>query len=263
MAEFSTYAPGTFCWVDLATTDTVAAKQFYCHLFDWTAIDVPAGEAGVYTMLQKAGKDVCALYEMPAARQQQEPPNWLSYVSVADVEASTDKAKALGGEVLQAPCDVMESGRMSLIKDPTGAVFALWQPQQHLGATLVNEPATLCWNELQTHKVEQATQFYTQLFGWETETTRNAAGGDYSLFKQSDRHGAGMMEIQPEWGEVPPNWAVYFAVENCDLTLKKAVELGGKVEMPPMEIADVGRLAIIQDPQGAVFTVLQMAEGSN
>lgn len=240
MAEFKTYPPNTFCWVDLATTDATAAKQFYTELFGWTATDVPAGEGMVYTMLEKAGKNVCALYQMSAAMQQHTPSYWLSHVSVQDVDASVAKAKSLGGSVLEGPCDVMESGRMGLIKDPTGAIFSLWQPKDHIGADLANEPATLCWNELQTKDIEGATKFYTELFGWTTQTSKSAIGSDYIEFLNGDRHNAGMMEIQPDWGDMPPTWVVYFAVDNCDATLEKAKALGGRIDMPPMRLADLG-----------------------
>ncbi|NEQ42767.1 MAG: VOC family protein [Leptolyngbya sp. SIOISBB] len=262
MVEFKSYAPGTFCWVDLATTDAEGAKKFYTNLFDWTATDVPAGEAGTYTMLEKAGKNVCALYQIPAEMQHSGPPYWLSYVAVENVDDSTAQAQALGGQVLQPPCDVMESGRMSLLQDPTGAVFALWQPGQHMGADLVNEPNTFCWNELQTKDLAAATDFYTKLFGWTTHSSKNALGGDYTEFQRAGNSGAGMIEIQPDWGEVPPNWVVYFAVEDCDATLKKAQNLGGRADMTPIEIPDVGRFVILQDPQGGYFTIIEMSEQS-
>lgn len=262
MTEFKSYAPGTFCWVDLATHDAEAAKKFYSGLFGWSVTDMPAGEAGTYTMLEKAGQTVCALYQMPEERQQQGvPPHWLSYVSVANVDESVAAAQDLGGQILMPPCDVMDSGRMSLLQDPTGAIFALWQPKQHIGASLANEPATLCWNELQTKDLAAAEQFYSGLFGWTTHKTTSAIGTDYISFMRGDQPGAGMIEIQSDWGDVPPNWVVYFAVEDCDVTLEKAVSLGGKIEMQPMEIPDVGRFAIVQDPQGAYFTVIQMSEG--
>ena len=261
MTEFKEYLPGTFCWVDLATTDAEAAKKFYTELFGWNATDVPTGASGTYTMLEKVGKNVCALYQMDEAMQQQgTSPHWLSYVSVQNVDESTEKSKALGGLVLQAPCDVMEAGRMSLIQDPTGAIVALWQPKQHAGAELANEPSTLCWNELQTQQPENAARFYAELFGWNTKTSTNALGGEYIEFLQGEQSGAGMIEIQEDWGDVPPNWTVYFAVEDCEATLEKAKTLGGCVDMAPMEIEDVGRFAIVQDPQGAYFTIIQMKE---
>ena len=263
MAEFKSYPPNTFCWVDLATTDAAVAKQFYTELFGWTATDIPVGGGETYTMLEKDGKNVCALYQMSEAMQQQAPPFWLSHVSVPNVDASVEKAKSLGGVVLQAPCDVMESGRMSLIQDPTGAVFSLWQPKAHIGADLANETDTFCWNELQTKDVEGASKFYTELFGWTTKTTTNAMGGDYIEFLNGDRSGGGMLEIQPEWGDMPPYWSVYFAVADCDATLAKAKALGGRVDMAPIDLENVGRFAIIQDPQGAFLTVIQINEGAN
>lgn len=264
MTEFKEYAPGTFCWVDLATVDAEAAKSFYTALFGWSATDVPAGDAGVYTMLEKDGKNVCALYQMNDAMQQQgTPTHWLSYVSVQNVDESAAHVKTLGGQVLHEPCDVMESGRMSLIQDPTGAVFALWQPKEHIGAQLANESSTLCWNELHTKDVNQAATFYNQLFGWTTEKSVSAVGGDYFSFQQGDRSMGGMMEIQSEWGDVPPNWNIYFAVDNCDAAIEHAKTLGGTVEMAPLDIKDVGRFAILQDPQGAYFTVIQLNDGVN
>lgn len=261
MTEFKEYAPGTFCWVDLATTNAEASKTFYTSLFGWSATDVPAGDAGTYTMLEKDGKNVCALYQMNAAMHQPgTPPHWLSYVSVPDIDTSAAQVKTLGGSVLQEPCDVMESGRMSLIQDPTGAIFALWQPKEHIGAQLVNEPSTFCWNELHTTNVTAAKTFYAGLFGWTIDKSTNAVGGDYFSFQQGDRPMGGMMEIQAEWGEVPPNWVVYFAVEHCDATIEQAKTLGAAVEMAPMDIKDVGRFAILKDPQGAYFTVIQMNE---
>ncbi len=261
MAEFKEYSPGAFCWVDLATTDATAAKNFYTELFGWNATDAPNSAFGTYTMLEKEGKKVCGLYQMNAEMQQQgHPPHWLSYVSVENVDESAEKVRALGGLVLQAPFDVMESGRMSLIQDPTGAIVGLWQPKQHAGAELANEPSTLCWNELQTRKPEDAARFYVELFGWSTQKSRNALGEEYTEFLQGDRAGAGMIEIQEDWGDAPPNWTVYFAVENCDATLEKAKTLGARVDMAPIDLEDVARFAIVQDPQGAYFTIIQTKE---
>ncbi|MEO1520901.1 MAG: VOC family protein [Cyanobacteria bacterium J06633_2] len=264
MTEFTEYASGTFCWVDLATTDAKAAKDFYTALFKWNATDVPAGDAGTYTMLQKGEKDVCALYQMtPDMYPPGTPPHWLSYVSVNDVDDYVAKVQTLGGKILHEPCDVMESGRMSLVQDPTGAAFALWQPKQHMGAQLANEPSTFSWNELHTTDVSAATAFYDGLFGWSTDKSMNAVGGDYFTFEEGDRQIGGMLEIQPDWGEIPPNWVVYFAVDNCDATIEHSKTLGATVEMMPMDIKGVGRFAILQDPQGAYFTIIQMNEGTD
>ncbi|UCG58830.1 MAG: VOC family protein [Phycisphaerales bacterium] len=259
MAEMEEYAPGTFCWVDLATTDAEAAKSFYTELFGWTANDVPVGEAGMYTMLQKGGKHVCALYAMSGQmREQGIPPHWRSYVSVSSADESAEKAQELGGTVLKQPFDVLVVGRMAVVQDPMGATFALWEPMQHAGAELVGEPGTLCWNELYATDLEVGMKFYTGLFGWTVSKTTGAIGQEYIEFHNSGQPVAGTLQIRTEWGEVPPNWAVYFAVEDCDATLAKLKSLGGKVEVEPMVVKDVGKFAVVQDPQGGYFAVAEL-----
>src|SRR5918998_1846178 len=170
MGKRERYEPGTFCWVDLATTDPAGAKTFYGELFGWEAEDMPAGEAGTYTMLRLDGDYVCGLYEMDAARSEQgAPPSWLSYVSVDDADATAARARELGGTVYGEAFDVLDAGRMAVIQDPTGAVLGAWQPRGHIGASRVNDPGCFTWNELQTRDSETAADFYAALFGWETE----------------------------------------------------------------------------------------------
>ena len=151
MQESPEYAPGTFCWFELGTTDGEAAKKFYTELFDWSFDDHPMGPAMVYTMLKQDGKDVGALYQMPAEMTDQGiPPHWLSYASVTSADETAAKAKELGATLMKEPFDVMDVGRMAVIQDPTGAVFALWQAKAHTGAGVVNVPNSVCWNELAT-----------------------------------------------------------------------------------------------------------------
>ena len=116
----------------------------------------------------------------------------------------------------------------------------------------------MCWNELQTKDLTVASEFYASLFGWTAKTAEGMMGGAYTEFRNAARPAAGMLEIQPDWGEVPPNWAVYFAVTDCDATLEQARTLGAKVDVPPMDIAGVGRFAVLQDPQGAHFAVIHL-----
>ena len=259
MGDRSEYRPGTFCWVDLATSDAEAAKTFYTGLFDWTASDVPTDAGPLYTMLAKERKDVCALWQMGTEIQQQGiPPHWQSYVSVTSADGFAAKAKGLGAKVVMDASDVMQAGRMAVIQDPTGAVLALWEPKEHRGARLVNAPGSLCWNELQTRDPAAAERFYTSLFDWTAISDAGVMGETYWEFRNADRSAGGMMQIQPEWGDVPPNWAVYFAVADCDESVAKVQALGGKVIVPAMDIQGVGRFAFVQDPQGAVFAVIRL-----
>ena len=259
MAEFQEHAPGTFCWVDLATTDAEGAKKFYSELMGWDTHDTPAGPDMVYTMLQLRGKEVAALYKMTKEQESQGiPPHWLSYVSVTSADETAEKAKSLGGTVLVEPMDVFEAGRMAVIQDPTGAVFAVWQPKQHIGALLKNEPGTFCWNELMTNDEQKASEFYTEL-GWTTQTQEMPGGMIYTMFNIGDVQAGGMMKIQEEWGDVPPNWMVYFAVKDCEVTLEKVTSLGGKIVVPATDVPNVGTFAIIEDPQGATSGIITLS----
>ena len=257
MTEFTKYEPGTFSWVDLVTTNSKAAKKFYGELFGWSFEDTPAGEGMTYTMASLRGKSVAGLYGM-GPEMAEHPPHWQSYVSVANADESVKKAKALGGKVVQGPYDAMEAGRMAVIQAPDGAYFSVWQPNAHIGAQLVNEPGCFSWNELGTRDVEKAKAFYTGLFDWGVQVDDMGAF-KYTTFKVGERMNGGMMEMTPEWGDIPPHWGVYFSVEDCDAAAEKITSLGGTVLRPPADIPGTGRFAVVQDPQGGVFNIITMA----
>src|SRR5918996_2200046 len=170
MGVRTSYEPGTFCWIDLGTTDREGAKAFYQGLFGWDAVDSPMGEGETYSIMMVEGESVAAIYDQP--RQQREagvPPFWFSYVAVASADDAAAAAKEAGGSVHAEPFDVMEAGRMAVIADPTGAMFGVWQAGENIGAGRVNEPGALTWNELASNDVEAASNFYAELFGWSIE----------------------------------------------------------------------------------------------
>lgn len=256
MTATAAYLPGHFRWADLATTDPIAAKAFYAGMFGWEFEDRPAGPDMFYTLCRFEGQRVAGLFSPQCA--QPGGSYWKSYVTVANVDECAARAVALGGQVPMPPMDVLDAGRMAMIQDPSGAVLAVWEPRADHGAEWLNQPGGLCWNELQTHDCAAAAAFYMALFGWEAEVPAVVPGGyEYTCFATGGALGAGMLAIQPAWGEVPPNWSVYFAVADCDASAARALELGGSVCLPPIDIADVGRLAVLRDPQGGVFSVIQ------
>ena len=253
------YPAGTFSWADLMTTDAAGAKKFYTELMGWTPNDIPTGPDSVYTMLQIEGHDVAALSQMSTEQQSQGMPSlWNSYITVENVDDSAKKAAELGGTVMMAPFDVFDSGRMAVIQDPTGAVFSMWQAKGSIGAQLVNIPGTLAWNELATKDLEKAKTFYANLFGWGIESQEMGDGFVYTSIMNNDRPNGGMMQITEEWGDVPSHWGVYFCVEDCDASAEKAKSLGASVHVGPQDIPEVGRFALIQDPQGASLTLIQL-----
>jgi predicted enzyme related to lactoylglutathione lyase len=254
LQEEPEYRPGMFCWVELGTSDSAAAKSFYTQLFGWDYEDHPMGPGMTYTMLKLNGKDVAALYElMPDMNAHGVLPHWLSYVAVADVDQTAERVKAEGATLLKEPFDVMSEGRMAVIQDPMGAVFALWQAKNHKGSAIRRVPNSLFWNELGTSDTQKAGEFYSKIFGWTTE----AFSDEYTVFKNGAEGIGGMYQITPEMGPIPPHWLVYFAVDNCDAKAQKATELGGRIMKPAEDIPSVGRFAILIDPQGAAFALIQ------
>ena len=259
MATTTQHAPGTFCWVELASTDQTGAKAFYSGLFGWESADQDLGGGESYTVFKLKGRDVGALYTMgKEERSQGIPPHWNSYVAVESADQSAAKVKALGGTLLAEPFDVMDAGRMAIVQDPTGGTFCVWQPKTHPGVGVRDEVGALCWNELMSTDADQARTFYTGLFGWKTELMPMGPGATYTLYKRGDTQAGGMAQITKEMGPIPSHWMVYFAVSDCDATVAKANSLGSRTIMPPTDIPNIGRFAILSDPGGAHFAVIKL-----
>jgi predicted enzyme related to lactoylglutathione lyase len=252
MGERTAYTPGTFCWSELTTSDQEAAKAFYGGLFGWQANDTPVGDAGAYYSMQLVdGKPVAAIMQQP--EQQRDagvPPLWNSYVSVDSADAVAKRAEELGATVHAPPFDVMTVGRMAVIQDPQGAYFMPWEPRDHIGASLVNVPGALVWNELQSPDVDASATFYGDLFGWKLEESTGTQER-YLMIKNGDAYNGGIRELMPP---SPPNWLVYFGVEDVEQALAKVDELGGSAIAGPIDI-QVAKIAVVADPQGAVFAL--------
>jgi predicted enzyme related to lactoylglutathione lyase len=250
MPERTSYTQGTPNWVDLPTSDQAAAKAFYAGLFGWTYDDQPMDEGQIYSLALLRGHQVAAISPQPPTLAGA-PPMWNTYIAVDSVDEATAKVEAAGGKVAMAPFDVMDAGRMSFVMDPSGAPVALWQAGQHIGATLVNEPGTINWNELITTD-SGVTSFYSAVFGM-TASTMDMGIGPYTTFEVGGQPVGGT--VAPQMPGVPNHWHVYFGTDDADAAAAKAAELGGSVVVPPFD-TPVGRMAVLSDPQGAVFSII-------
>jgi predicted enzyme related to lactoylglutathione lyase len=256
MPERTSYAPGTPSWVDIGT-DVDAALPFYTGLFGWDT-ESAGPDAGGYGLFTNRGKVVAGY----GPQQNPGPPFWTTYVNVADVEAGAGAVTAAGGTVLVPPMDVLTAGRMAVCQDPQGGVFSIWEARDHIGAELVNEPGSFSWTELLSRDVQGSQAFYATVFGWTAQTHDPDGPMPYTEFQLDGESIAGMMPMPPMVpAMVPTYWNVYFAVGDLDATRAKVSELGGTELFPPMEIP-VGRFCGVQDPQGATFTIIQLAGGS-
>ncbi|MET9399687.1 VOC family protein [Kitasatospora sp. NPDC002965] len=247
------YKPGTPCWVDLMASDQQAALDFYRDLFGWQG-EVGPPEFGGYSVCSLNGRPVAGIMGRSAPEGQPLPPvGWTTYLASDDVEATGRAITEAGGTIVYPTMEVGDTGRMLVAGDPTGAVFGVWQKLEFIGAGVVNEPGALVWNELNTTDTEASGRFYQQALGLRPGTIQGMAGF-YSL-NVGDHTVGGM---QPVAGYLPPgtppHWMTYFSVDDTDSTVDALVKAGGAVIQPPFDM-QAGRMAVVQDPQGAVFAV--------
>jgi uncharacterized protein len=274
MTELDRYIPGVPCWIDTTQPDPDAAAEFYAGLFGWELEDTMPGDApGKYLQARLNGGLVAAI----SSQSGESPPAavWNSYVWVDDADATAAKVREAGGTVLMEPFDIFDSGRMAWFADPEGAGFGVWQPNQHRGATVVNEHGSLNFNNLNTRDPEGAKAFYGAVFGWDTLEMGGgfamwalAGYGDHlETLNPGNREGmaemgaperfedvvASLDPIPDDQPDTPAHWSLTFGVDDADAAAKKAEELGGQVVVPPFDAPWV-RMTVITDPQGATFT---------
>jgi hypothetical protein len=258
MSEIKEHAPGTFCWLDLATPDPEAAKEFYHELFGWTFNDMAAGdEGGIYSFAEKNKKPVAGMYELSLDQKNQElPPHWLAYVCVENAQDIARRVVDQNGLVVVPVFDVMGHGNMGVIQDNVGAFLGLWQPKQHQGYAYVNEHGTVCWNELAVKDMEKPVSFYETLFGWKAKT-ENMGEMPYTTFSLQKNRVAGMYPMPEHMQSVPPHWLPYFKIEEIEKNVAKITSQKGEILMPVTRAEGVGLFAVAQDPQGAAFGLVE------
>lgn len=256
MAEIDTHAPGTFCWHELVPGNPAGARTFYSDLLGWDVHEIPTDEGVAYTVFRVRGRDVAGMIPRSSEDGRDVSPRWRSYVSVTSADDGADEARDLGGKALADPFDVAGIGRMAMIQDSTGGTFGLWQPAPYVGVGRIGEPGSACWSELWTPDLGRGVTFYTRLFGWGSGT-REYDGGPYTFFTFGDDPIAGAMEIPESDQAAQPGWLVYWGVSDCDDRSRAAESAGARIRIEPTTIAGIGRFAVLVDPQGASFGLVQ------
>ncbi len=259
MTNIDQHPAGSFCWIELHTSDQNAAKSFYSALFGWEAIDSPMGPNDFYTEFKLQAREAAAGCTLrPEERAAGVPPHWMIYIAVENADAAVAKAQGLGGKILAPAFDVMDFGRMAVIQDPTGATFCVWQAKKNSGIRVAGVHGTLCWGDLCTTGVKRASDFYTGLFGWQISADPKDTSG-YLHIKNGEHFIGGVPPSKYLPAGVPPHWLAYFASDDIDATAAKAKEMGANFHVPPMTMEGVGRMSVIADPQGAVFAIFKSA----
>ena len=251
-------APGTPCWFDLVSPDAAAAAAFYAALFGWT-YDVAGPEHGHYRMAMVDGRPAAGIGQRQEGTET--PSAWTVYLAADDAATMAQRATGLGGSVVVQPMEVPGMGHMAIVQDPGGAVFGLWQPLAHRGFGVTHEHGTMGWCEVNVPDGETAKAFYAELMGAEARLLESdAVPTVYYVLWKDDEAVAGILEMTAEWQGVPPHWMPYFEVADCDAAARAAEEAGGTVSVPPFD-TEYGRIAVVTDPFGAVFSVNQTTAG--
>ena len=252
------WANGTPCWSDLTTTDQPAAIAFYTRMFGWQVED-KGPRMGHYGLAMIRHRPIAGITPAPPGPQAP-PPVWITYLSTDDVDKSCSLVGSYGGTVLTGPMDVGSDGRAAMAVDPTGAIFGLWQPRNHIGAQMVNEPGAMCWNECMTRDAAAAKDFYHAVFGFRYCDVEIMSGYTMIARPEGDLGPetaiGGIAQIAPNQ-PAPSHWMTYFAVADTSQAVTAVAEAGGSVVAGPMS-TPYGPMAICRDPQGAMFSVIRL-----
>ncbi len=241
---------GKFVWHEQVSLEPKQAQDFYTQLFGWESEVFKPGEVD-YTMISSGGQTHGGFGK---AMEGAPPPHWLSHVRVESVDETVEKAKSAGGKLAAGPYEMGEVGRIAILADPQGAYISAYQPEQEGPAP----EGVFVWDELGTTDADDAQRFYQAVFDW-TTTDMGADYGGYRVFNRGDTGIAGLMSL-PD-ASLPAHWQPYVAVDDPDRTTAKAKDLGASVLMEPMDVPEVGRLAVLRDPQGATFGIIKPEPG--
>ncbi|MFI5757796.1 VOC family protein [Streptomyces sp. NPDC051569] len=248
--------PGTPCWVSLMVHGLGATQEFYGALFGWEFQPGPQ-QLGPYVRGLLDGKEIAGIGQLPPDRDL--PIAWMTYLASDDADATAETIRSRGGTVGVGPLDAAEAGRMAIASDPTGAVFGIWQAEAHTGTAVAGAHGTPVWNELITRETSYVSKFYESLFGYAMEEAVDPAEFDFLTLSLAGRPVAALHGVG---GALPrdrgPHWMTYFEVDDTDAAARQVTELGGQVVQLPRE-SPHGRLAVVADPEGAVFTVVRSA----
>ena len=249
--------PGDICWVNMLTPKPAEARAFFAEILGWTYVEIP----GVGHRIQVGGRDIGGLFDVVSPQT----PNGTAPIIgvmflVESADAACERVIALGGRA-RPPFDIGDDGRLSVCFDPSGAELDVWQARKMRGtdvdSSLRGAPS---WFELMTSDLDRAREFYSKLFGWTARTLPPPRPDlQYTLFELSGHAVAGALGITPRMGPVAPHWRTYFTVDDIERAVRRAVELGARIDMAIRDVPD-GRICALQSPQGVEFCLSERAK---
>ena len=255
--KIESYKQGTPCWVCLGTPDTECGKQFYSTLFGWEYQEAemfPGVPDSPVVFNAKIGDELAGVIA-PNLGEPDAPAAWAFNWAVDDVDGSVERVSELGGSVTMPPMDMADQGRVAVVADPNGVDAILWQGKEHIGAGVMFEHGSFTWAQLITRNRSVSTSFHRQLLGLSLDSGPAPGGGINDVLMLGREPMVGIMDLPDDVADAgtPNHWVIYFHVDDVDATIELAIDNGATIIMSPTQLAHIGRIAIVTDPQGATF----------
>ncbi|MGH3718998.1 MAG: VOC family protein [Pseudonocardiaceae bacterium] len=259
MIEDESFSPGLVCWIDVSSTDPARSRDFYAGLFDWTYQVDPDPDRGNYTIALRAGRPVAGLAGVPA--QAGQPVAWRLYLASANIRHTAEMFTEGGGQVLYGPADAPGQSSVLIGADPTGSVIGCWEPGPPW-MFYTADPGSLIWAELNTWDGARADEFYANLFGYQQDQIGDGRTVDYTTWSRGGSTMLARQQMNEEWATgIPAHWMLHFAVDpqtGTDDAVNRVLDLGGRVHVYPYD-TELGRIALVADPAGADFALIDHA----
>jgi uncharacterized protein len=237
--------PGLICWVELVSADHAAAVPFYNAVLGLT----PSDDTPAFAFLRTAGADVGATYTLPEG-----PHGWMAYVADPNAAAAVDRAVGAGGSRVRGPSQIDEAGWSAVVMEPEGTPVGIWQAGKHPGFGVRDTVGSVCRVELHTRHPDEVGRFMMTTFGL---TLTPGPGPGYRFLDAGDRPSIGLVGMRDHAAGAAPAWVVYFGVESVAATIRTAQTAGGTLAHGPVDSDTMGSFAVMQDPQGILFGILQ------
>jgi predicted enzyme related to lactoylglutathione lyase len=247
---------GKLIFVELVTPDIDAAKNFYAGLFDWTFRDIQDG--GIkYAGAFLDGRPVAGLIHKDVPANEHRQPAWLSFFAVGDVDAAKKVALLNGAKILFEPHDIPDRGREAILVDPQGAIFAILASSSGDPSDVLVAPGEWIWISLLTSDPETNAAFYQTLFDYEVFELPAGKHTQHILLASDNYARASVNTLPTNTPKAYPHWLNYIRVEDAVKMSAKVVALGGRVLVEPRIDRHGGKVAVVADPFGAPFGLLE------
>ena len=253
---------GKVIWADLVTPDLAGAKRFYGALFGWSFRDIP-GDDKNFSLATLNGEAVGGMLQRTIEPSAPRQPNWLTFISVPDVSEAQRVVLARGGKVLSAPRTYTQRGRQAVFADPHGAPFAVLQSSSGDPKDELADPGEWIWSSLVTPDPDTDAAFYQAVFGYEAFDLPSDDGLEHVLLANDDYARVSLNALPPGGSKLHSHWLNFVRVISTTDAAAKVIALGGRILVAPHPDQHGGLVAVVADPAGAPFGLLEWSAANN